>query len=52
MIITINELDFDPNPTVELMIKVMRNVNRSEDPFNIPITCAYPIGKANSHPKS
>lgn len=50
--ITIVVSDFYPNPIAELMIKVVMKVKNNDAPFSIPVTCASPIGKANSHPRS
>ncbi len=50
--ITIVVSDFLPNPIAELMIKVIRKVKNNDPPLSIPVTCASPIGNANSHPRS
>lgn len=38
--ITIVVSDFLPNPTAELIIKVVKNVKNSDPPLRIPVTCA------------
>lgn len=54
MSVAMKNIDFllDPNPMIKVKSESDMNAQISDPPLSIPVTWAYPIGKASSQPNS